>query len=184
MDASVRPQPTPFSNESTPGRRRGEEHPDALGVKRQAAHRHVAIATAGHQVVHGTDFLGRELGRRHSRASAEVAELAGALGSTPGVVPRGREAEHAQSHRERQARPRSGDCGQELRLGGAVWHAGLVQAHSREADQREEKPRERANHLVALTQPEDLGLKLDGVLGDHVHRDDGAGAAAKPAHRG
>jgi|SRR5476649_1563945 hypothetical protein len=71
-------------------------------------------------------------------------------------------------HRERQARPRSGDCSQELRLGGAVWDTGLVQADSGEADQREEKPRDRANHLVALPRPQNLGLEGDRLFGDDV----------------
>jgi len=87
-------------------------------------------------------------------------------------------------HRERQARPRSGDCSQELRLGGAVWDTGLVQADSGEADQREEKPRDRANHLVALPQPQNLGLEGDRLFGDDVQRDDGARTAPKPADRG
>src|SRR5471030_2101761 len=68
MDTSARPEPATFSNESTPGCRRREEHPDVLGVERETADRHVAIAAAGRKVVHGADFLGRELRRRRSRA--------------------------------------------------------------------------------------------------------------------
>src|SRR5450432_3462134 len=97
-----------------------------------------AIAAAGREVVHGADFLGRKLRRRRSRAGAAVIKLAGALDPIPGVVPRRRKAENAQHHCELQSRPRSGDCGQDLGFCGAVWNAGLVQAHSGEAEQHEE----------------------------------------------
>ena len=50
MDTSARTQPTPFSNEPTPGCGGGEECPDALGVERETAQRHVAIAAAGRKV--------------------------------------------------------------------------------------------------------------------------------------
>ncbi len=63
------------------------------------------------------------------------------------MVPRGRKTKHAQRPREREAA--LGDCGQDLRLGCAVWNARPVQPHSCEAEQHEEKPRNRA-HLVAL----------------------------------
>jgi len=134
--------------------------------------------------MHSADFLGRELRRRRSRAGAAVIELAGALETIPGVVARRRKAENAQHHCELQSRSRSGDCGQDLGFCGAFWNAGLVQAHSGEAEQHEEKPRDRAEYLVALAQADDLRLKLNRILGHHVQCHDRARPAAKPTRRG
>jgi hypothetical protein len=61
---------------------------------------------------------------------------------------------------------------------------GLVQAHSGEAEQHEEQPHDRAEHLVALAQSDDLRLKLDRILGHHVQRHDRAWPAAQPARHG
>ena len=98
MDALAWSPPTAFANKSGPCSGGGEDLADALGVASESAKGHVTVFGRQDHVLDGGQFDGGELARARMRARRPVCELAGILGSPPGVVAAGFQVEDAQDN--------------------------------------------------------------------------------------
>jgi hypothetical protein len=133
-----------------------------------------------HHVLDRGDFVGGELAGRGSWTRGAVVEAAALDGISPAVISRGRKAEDAQNHGERQRRLGAGDRAQNAGLGDALGkplaskaETGYPKEREKEPDDGGESPRF-SLHLVERIQ------QLLAVLSEHIEADDWSRATSLP----
>ena len=185
MEALTWAPPTAFAYEFGPGRDRGEDLADSLGIASQGAKRHVSVLGRQHHLLNVGHFGGRELAGAGSRARGSIVQTAnGRGGPVPSVVSAGSEMHDTQDHGQGEEWPCTCDGTQDSGFGAAFGEPLASEGEAGSAEHRQENSdngREDAHSAIKLRYGVD---HLLAVLVNRFDCDDRSRTAAAPSGHG
>ena len=178
------PTPTALAYQLGPGRDRGEDLADALGVASKCSQRHVAVLGCEHHVLDGGDLGGRELTRVGAGARGTVVQGTGCSSVAPGMKAGAFEAEDLEDEGKREDGLRALDGSGDIRLGRALGESSAGKAEARDAEQNQQESDHGGEDACSTVELDDGLKQVLPLLLQGFDRDDWTQATPLPGRDG